>query len=211
MRSRRKKRSNLIKKFRVIELSIFTFALMVFLALFDRAHKYAKPVDLAQLPLVKQVKKEFKFQPENSAGLVVMHQNKTIYDNLKSNPKKEIRNHAISPGENEDLLVLLRSTYLRKEIQIVESPFSMLDQDSDKNSLISFGTTSTKEAAEIKSRRLANSYQELFQIKFKIVQIDKDTYKLETAEAINEKVGSMVCQKIKSAGGECNVIRLPRD
>ncbi|WHQ47081.1 MAG: hypothetical protein MTP17_01780 [Candidatus Midichloria sp.] len=211
MRSRRKKQSSLLKKFKIIEFIIFTSALIVFLVLFNRAYKYAKPVNLEQLPLVKRLKKEFKFQPKNSAGLIIMHQNKTIYDNLKSNPKKEAQNHAISPGKNEDLLVLLRSTYLKKEMQIVENQFSILEQDLEKNSLISFGNTSTKEAAEIKSRRIANNYQELFQIKFKIVQINKDTYKLETAEAINEKVGSIVCQKIKSAGGECNVIRLPKD
>ena len=209
----KKNRAHSFKKLQLIEILVFCIVFTAFFILFNSAYKYAKPLDLEQLPLIRKTNLNFKIQPQNTAGLIIMHQNKTIYDNLKSQSKKELQKSKPLLEKNEDLLIILRSTYLKsKEVsKHTENPFFMITEDSAEQFVISFGTTSNQEAAETKLQRLASTYSELATSKFKIVQTDKEQYKIETLTPMYEKVAITICKKIKLTGDECNVIRLPKN
>jgi len=213
MRRKKRNKNNFRRKFKVIEILFFIFSLIAFLLLFNAAKHFAIPIDLEKLPLIKRQIGEFKFRPQDPAGLIIMHQNKTIYDNLRSSQKKDNQNHLFLSTKPEDLLSSLKSIYLtnkEKEIDL-SNPFEILDNELEESYIICFGTTRTKEAAEIKSMRLAKNYKELAQVKFKILKINKDLYKLEISKPINNEVALNICNKIKLIKEECHVSRLSKN
>ena len=209
---KKKHRSRSLKKLQLAEILLFSIALTTFFIIFNSASKYSKYIDLEQLPLIKKTNLDFKIQPKDADGLIIRHQNKTIYENLKSKSNDEHQKSKISLEINENLLIILRTLYLEnvQQTKSVEDPFSVIE-DTTTEFIINFGTTSNQEAAETKLHRLASTYQELAKSKFKILQTDKDKYRLETLTSIDKKNATAICRKIKLTGDECYVLRLPKN
>lgn len=205
--TRRRKKTNFLSL--SLKYLLPLLSLLFCTTLCYKAYKRSKPVDIDNLLLIQNSRTNFKTKPEYVSGMIVQHQNKTIYDALNTTP--EVVSHDANKRQQlqSDNLLSIQKLYFHDQ-KISDNTSNAFDvmakKDTPKNQkvVILFGEMSTKAAAETRIEKLSKTYQELTGVTFLIKQ-DKKHYKLQTNSVILPETAKRLCEKITKLKEACNV------
>lgn len=69
----------------LIQAGALLIVVMCFILIFHKAHKYSQPVIIEDIPLVKSRSCNIRNLPNSPGGMIIPHQEKSIYNNINNN------------------------------------------------------------------------------------------------------------------------------